>query len=426
MKLIPYDYQQKIIEQERGRDSHALFIGMGLGKTVISLEIMNEKPITKLLVICLVSKREDWKKDALSQSNKNLVILDKGTKKNIPLLQSDCDGFVVNFESLWRLERHLLDIIDDSWGIIIDESHNIKNHTSKVSKYCAQLGRLTPYKAILTGTPQSGGYIDYRTQLNFLGKWELTLNEFHKRYCIMRKIPWLPYTAYEIASYKNTSELNHILQEECVYHERTPDYETTHIDVELPSFKAYATWKKDRVYKGHLGDTMGAYHMGLRTFASGHLGEHAIKSQKLVWLKDLFNAYDKRVVIFYNFNSERDDIVELCESLKLPYSEYNGRDKDLTNFKANTNGVVICNYKSASVGINDLVIASVCVFYSPTNDYILFEQAKKRIDRIGQTTSPTIYYLRVKATVEVAIYNALSKGLDFDERLFANYVDNNN
>lgn len=423
-RLKLYDYQQDIVDRESSKDSHALFMGMGSGKTVTSLELMALKPIKKLLIICLVSKRQDWKNDAQSQLGRNLIILDKGTKKNIPLLDSECDGFVVNFESVWRLDSELLDMIDDSWGIIIDESHNIKNPDSKITRFCMRLSRLTKYKAILTGTPQASGYVDYRTQMNFLGKWNMTLKEFERDYCVMQKITWLPYTAYEIASYKNTGALQESLQTDCVYYERTLDYETTHIDVEFPNFKPYITWRKDRVYKGHLGDTLGAYRMGLRTFASGHLGEHHVKSKKIEWLKDLFNAYDKRVVIFYNFNVERDDLVELCQSLKLPYSEYNGREKDLSNFKNSPNGVAICNYKSASVGINDLVVASVCVFYSPTDDYVMFEQAKKRIDRIGQTTSPTLYYFRVKGTVEVAIYNALKQGLDFDERLFNNYVDN--
>lgn len=426
-----YEYQQEIVDRERDKDSHALFVGMGLGKTVMSLELMKLKPTNKLLVVCLVSKVNDWVSDAKSQSGLTLVPLRKGTKKNIELLNSDCDGFVVNFESLWRLGDSLLDMIDDTWSIIVDESHNIKTPTSKVTRYTMRLGKRTPYKCILTGTPQSGGYVDYLTQMNFLGKWNMTRKEFEDQYCVMVEVHWTPYKSFEIGSYKNTNKLNELLAGDCVYLERDSKYPTTHIDVEIDNSPPYRRWMKDKVFKWkengtehiHIGDSSGGYRSGLRTFASGHLGLYRRESEKLTWLRDLFNSYDKRVVVFYNFNKERDDIISLCESLELPWSEYNGRGKDLTKFMTEDNGVAICNYKSASVGINDLVVAQVCVFYSPTDDYILFEQAKKRIDRIGQTGSPTLYYLRVKGTVEVAIYNALQKGLDFDDRLFDIYLD---
>lgn len=429
--LTPYKYQQDIINSESHKDSHALFVGMGLGKTLLSLELMKLKPIKKLLIICLKSKRHEWQEDALSQNNLNLVILDKGTKKNISLLESDCDGFVVNFESVWRLDTTLLDIVDESWGIIVDESHNIKNPRSKVTRFHMKLGNRTKYKTILTGTPQSDGYIDYLTQMNFLGKWNMTRNEFENKYCVMVKSTWLPYDAYEIGSYKNTNELTERLTSDCVYFERTPEYSVTNIDVELPNFPAYRKWMKDKVFtwkvKGetfrYLGDSSGSYRMGLRTFASGHLGGYARDSEKLEWVRDLFNSYDKRIVIFYNFNKERDDLVKLCESVGIPYSEYSGRTKDLDNFKNLERSVVLCNYGSASTGINDLVIASVCVMYSPTDNYITFEQAKKRIDRLGQKGNPIIYYLRVKGTVEVAIYRALKEGLDFDDKMFDKYLE---
>ena len=98
-----YDYQLDIVEREKGKKSHALFMGLGSGKTVTSLTIMSQKPTTKLLIVCLVSKRNEWKKDAQSQLGLNLTILDQGTKKNHELLLDDSDGYVINFESAWRL-----------------------------------------------------------------------------------------------------------------------------------------------------------------------------------------------------------------------------------------------------------------------------------------------------------------------------------
>ena len=408
-----YDYQLDIVEREKGKKSHALFMGLGSGKTVTSLTIMSQKPITKMLIVCLVSKRNEWKKDAQSQLGLNITILDQGTKKNRELLLDDSDGYVINFESAWRLEE-LLSIVDKSWGIIVDESHMMKNPKSKITKFMLQIGKRTPYKACLTGTPQNSGYIDYRTQLNFLNIWNITEAKFKAEYCNIWLMPRGRFKVPIITGYKNTEKLDEIIHSQCVFYERdSPD--PTHIVVDIESTKSYDTYKRDKVLGDHLGDTHGAYYSGLRQLPNGFIKETRLKKQhKIQWLDDFFKSYDDRIVIFYNYNVERDMIIELCEKNKIPWSEYNARSKDLTNFV--DGGVAICNYASASTGINDLVISQVCIFYSPTVNYIQFEQAKKRIDRIGQTGHPLLYYLKTSGTIEEDIYKSMDKGVDFDEK----------
>ena len=99
-----------------------------------------------------------------------------------------------------------------------------------------------------------------------------------------------------------------------------------------------------------------------------------------------------------------------------PYSVYNGEEKDFTNFKKYDNGVCLCNYQSGSVGINDLVISNIFIAYSPSDNYINWEQAKKRIDRNGQEHTPIYYFLC--SGLEDRIYHSLSVGKNFDDRVF--------
>lgn len=83
----------------------------------------------------------------------------------------------------------------------------------------------------------------------------------------------------------------------------------------------------------------------------------------------------------------------------------------------------LCQYKSASTGINDLVIAHKCVFYSLPTEYIDYIQSKKRLDRIGQTEKPLFYYLICKNTIEEKIWYKLQNGEDFDEKMFEQYME---
>ena len=115
----------------------------------------------------------------------------------------------------------------------------------------------------------------------------------------------------------------------------------------------------------------------------------------------------------------------MLKELNIPYSEYNGREKDLTNFKENKNGAAGCQYISASTGLNDLVCSHICIMYSPTLNYSDWAQAKKRIDRIGQTQKPLYYNLCCRDTVEEKIVSTLKSGKDFDDKMFNQYLQEN-
>ena len=56
MSKILFDYQQEIVDRERNKKSHALFMDMGTGKTVTSLALFKNSEQPKLLILCIVSK----------------------------------------------------------------------------------------------------------------------------------------------------------------------------------------------------------------------------------------------------------------------------------------------------------------------------------------------------------------------------------
>ena len=129
-------------------------------------------------------------------------------------------------------------------------------------------------------------------------------------------------------------------------------------------------------------------------------------------------------MIFVNYNIEIEIIVALCKRLERPFSIYNGEIKDLTDFKENSNGIAIVNYASGATGINDLCISNIGVFFSPPDgDYILFSQAKARLDRIGQTKQPIFYFLQCQKTIEIPIYNAFKNGDNFTNELYLNWLE---
>lgn len=387
-----YDYQQKIVEKCSNFDSNALFMSMGTGKTVTSLEIYKTKPCYKILVVCLKSKIEEWKRDIKDQTNCN-------------------DFMVINFESVWR-KNDYLNYVDNNTFVIVDESHKIKSWSSKISKYMLKIGKKTKYKIILTGTPQNNGYIDYFNQLRFLGWLDMTVTRFKNEYCVYHQIKdgngvfLFP----KLVGYKNTDKIDNILKKaiflkrDMVY-DQVPKFEYVSVDTNSDYKKIY----KNHVLNDVIYDTPLKVLLGLRQNTYQKKGSY---------FKDILDSTDERVVVFYNFIVERDYIAEICEKIGKPYSIYDSTEKSLETFKNNDNAVMILNYKNGSTGINDLVLSQLCVFFSPPVSYIEYEQSKKRLDRIGQVKAP--YYIHFVSGVEQKIYKSLNDKKDFDERSFAN------
>lgn len=419
-----YDYQKKIVDSRKDYESHALFMDMGTGKTITSLALFEQSGLKKILIICIVSKREDWYEEIKTNCNIESTILDKGTTKNKELLKNGSNSYIVNFESCWRLDKDLLDLIDEDWFIIIDESHKIKNTKSKIGKFVNKLRTKTYGKCILTGTPQNQGYIDYYNQLRFIDVLMMKEIEFKREYCVYELSSFGGRYVNQLVGYKNTQELDRIINENCIFFKRDikNNMIPSDIYVNIDKHKSYDKFRKDKVFHDVIGDSMSAHRMGLRQLCSGFIKDIPVHNNKKIWLKDFLDNCDDRVVIFYNFNMELEQIKQICEELHKPYSIYNGEFKDLTTFEHHTNVVAICNYASASLGLNNLVLSNICVMYSPTEDYINFTQSRKRIDRLGQTKKPLFYYLQTKNSIETAIYRSLKSGKNFDDKMFEKYL----
>lgn len=419
-----YPIQRKLVDRELPHDSNALFTDVGTGKSIMSIALMESKPIETILIVCPKSKIYEWVEDYKRWGNKTLIPLDKGTKRNQKLIDS-ADGYVVNFESVFRLDFP----IDNTWGIIVDESHRIKNRKAKVTKYMMKLGEFTPYKIIATGTPQSQGYIDYWSQMHFIDKWDIGITKFHNEFCKMGYLYLGKQKLPQIVGYKNTETLESMVNDNATFHRRDKgDLVPTENIVDIKPIPRYDRFFKDKVLKIKneyiLGDTMGAYRMGLRQLASGFIREHDFENNKAQWVKDFLDGYNDRVVIFYNFNRELEHLKVILGD--RPYSEYNGSKKDLTNYHEHENAVALVNFGSGSTGINDFVNSEVAIFYSPTEDVITFKQAMGRLDRIGQERKPLFYFLKSSKTVEDKIYESIMSGKDFDDNLWNLYLTQSN
>lgn len=440
-----YDYQKNIVNDLKDFDQSALFMDVGTGKSITSLALYEQKLVqkkcNKLLIICLCAKLNEWKVDCEKWFPfSKTIILDGKKKSKQDFMIGNYDIAIINFEKTWR--NNDLMMINNKHYIIIDESHKIKESTTKVGHFMSLLGQLTPYKCILTATPMGNGYIDLYNQLYFLGLMDMGLNLFKETYCNEQLIFYPGMKPFKkIVGYRNTEYLDLLINKYARYYERKIDDDLVPSEIVIPFEldKNYNKIARDRVWEDISLDKVTSKRLGLKSLCSGTImgnalvdpngdlhREYQLNTYKLDWVKAFLEDFKDRVVIFYQYDHQRNQLYDMITKMKRPCARYCAEFKEENIFNENDNAVVLVQYKSGSTGIDWLKQSYVCIFYCLPDSYIEFYQAKGRINRVGQTKKP-LYYLLVsqgKNSVDYINYIALKSKQDFNDEWFSqNFVE---
>jgi len=160
---------------------------MGLGKTrqaIVSL--IHTEPTGPYLVVCPASVKRNWAREiGLVDDEVPVHIIGPDDPP-----AADVDGWVIiNYDVLKKHASHLSNF---NWkGLIFDEAHYLKNHTSQRSKLVGQLLDAVPGDPVvyaLTGTPLTNRPRDLFVLLQIVGHpMGRSFLSFAKRYCAAYK-----------------------------------------------------------------------------------------------------------------------------------------------------------------------------------------------------------------------------------------------
>lgn len=421
MSIKLFDYQKEAIKNFK--DKPLNLSDVGTGKSYMSIGSYIESECNKLLIICLAPKVTDFVEDG-SIMGVEITPLNKGTSKNKELL-SKSDKVSISFESVWRLTE-LLKWVDNDTFIIIDESHKVAVTSSKVTKFVMKLSKKAKYSYLCTATPISNGKLEnWYSQLYISNVFRKPKKEFEELFVIksMRQMGAMRFM--QITGYKNENLLQQMVDSASVNYKRDKPY--------LPEDYIYATrrpsmynkLKKNRMYKADNGelielDNSSKLFNAMRSVSHGFLYgiNKQVSKEPFERLQSILETHNnERVVIFYNYNVELEMLKKLLDKVKRPYGQYNGSVKDLKPFKYNSDGVVLAHYKSASTGINDLVISNVVVYNSMPLSSTEYEQSKGRVDRYGQTKKPLYYHIVPETPTEKKIFETVTNGKDVTNKM---------
>lgn len=193
MKYLPRRHQQIADGFLRKRDRAGLFLGMGLGKSAVTLTLLDEYihdtfRVNKALVVAPLKVAEDtWSREAEKWDHlRDLrVVRVLGTeKRRMKALETDADVYVINRENVvWLVEK-----LGKRWpfdALIIDELSSFKSTKAKRWRMLKRIAPLCKIVWGLTGTPAGKGYMDLFAEIYLLDggkRLGSTLTAYRDRY----------------------------------------------------------------------------------------------------------------------------------------------------------------------------------------------------------------------------------------------------
>lgn len=446
MKFVPHDYQRYCITRIIQDECLALFLDMGLGKTVITLTAVCDLIFNRFLVgRCLVIApkkvaedtwtREQGKWDHLGLLKVQPVLGPKG--RRIKALNSPGNIFVVNRENVpW-----LVDYYRNDWPfdmVVIDESSSFKSHQAKRFKSLKNVRRHIRRLVELTGTPSPNGLTDLWAQVYLLdGGQRLgrTLTEYRNNYFIPAARNATTVFSYEPRPGAE-EEIQGLIRDICIslsakdyleLPERVED--VRYIQLDAKARKAYAEMERERVLElpGGLLDAGSAAVLSgkLLQLANGavyHTAESIaadeatqtrevveIHGNKLEGFMELVEELGgKHALVFYNFQHDLGRLRRALGKTGLAVRELKG-PKDITDWNGGRIDILLAHPASVAYGLNLQQGGNHVIWFGLNWSLELFQQANARLHRQGQEHTVFIHYLLAVGTVDEDVMDALRR-----------------
>lgn len=455
-------YQLKAAKVGVDNPFYALLMDPRLGKTRIDIAVTGYRwkagQIDTWVIICPSIAKDVWAselRDTLAVPYTVEIVEGKAAERKLLVKGfSATPGIlsilILNPEATWRVKKVLYKT--NPHKITVDESHRIKNHAAKQSKTLHVLSKRAKYRCILTGTFLSTP-TDAFSQYKFLDprifgeRWKKGrfgnepgfLDEYVSTY---------GFGGHKPKTFKNLDQLQEkigsvayrLTREEAGGFPQE-QYQTVHFQLTNPAARHYQEMedKLRTEVQSSRGDSRVIAEivltkvLRLQQITGGFLPvidldedqteNVPLGTDRIQALRELVTEYPQRepLVIFCKFRYELTEIINLMKRMRRSVNFIAGgmrpEDRDLNKQAFQSGKVDTCVVQIRAGGIAiDLSRASTGVFYSMTNSFIDFEQAKARIiSRRGGTVS--LIQLSAEGTVDDDIIESVINKRDLSEAI---------
>ena len=182
-KFSAYAYQLTAVEAVKNLEYGALFHEQGLGKTKIALDLVLEwlKAGTLDTAIIITKKGlvKNWEKEAKAHVNLSYAVIDGNKVKNSTKFNKPYRLYLTHYEAVSTNQKKLSLLLKTRrFGVILDESHYMKNPKGRVATALFELAPLFVRRVIMSGTPVANRPYDLWSQIYFLDQGKALGDDF--------------------------------------------------------------------------------------------------------------------------------------------------------------------------------------------------------------------------------------------------------
>ena len=429
MRYKPHNYQTQATGFIINHDEAAVFLGMGLGKSVIALTaiwqlVLDYFLVTRVLIIApLRVARDTWPAEAVKWDHLeglSLAVAVGSKAERLDALAKNSMVTVINRENIPWLVAHY----GTSWPfdmVVIDELSSFKNHRAKRFTALVKMRPFVTRWVGLTGTPAANGLMDLWAQFRLLdggtrlGRY---ITRFRDRWFVpdkrngMQVFTYKPCAGAEDEIYEAISDIT--LSMKTTDHLKLPQLTVTTKQVKLASKEraVYERLKQDLVIEldGQTVDAANAAALSgkLLQLASGAIYNEqsqaiTVHSAKLDALEDLLEAANgQNLLVAYWYKHDLERIIE-----RFPNARVLKTAEDIAAWNNREIALGLIHPASAGHGLNLQAGGHLLIWFSLTWSLELYQQTNARLYRQGQTQPVTITHLAAEGTLDEAVLKAL-------------------
>lgn len=431
MKYQPHEYQKRATQFIIDNRYCALFLDMGLGKTVSTLtaiDILKNDylEIDKVLVIAPKSVAlNTWSGETAKWDHlkKLRISVAMGTAaQRTKAIERDADIYVTNRDNV----KWIVDYFKkEPWPfdtVVLDESSSFKNPSSQRFKALRKIRPQLRRVIELTGTPSPNGLMDLWPQIWLLDMGERlgrTLGSYRSEFFTAGRrngavvYDWIARPGARQRISKRLADISMSMQASDYLD--MPDVIDGGLTLALPpdEMRDYLAFQREQLMQLDNTDieavTAAALTNKLLQYTGGALYDdrhnwHEVSTAKLEALQDIVESTDESVLIYYQYQSEKDRILKMLPDAVT----FTGEPELLESWNAGKIRLMLAHPASVAYGLNMQAGGHIIVWYTPTWNLELYMQANARLHRQGQTKPVVIYHLIAAGTIDERVMQALN------------------
>jgi SNF2 family DNA or RNA helicase len=434
VEFRPHDYQKRAINFILEHPASGLFLEMGLGKTVITLtaidELMNDRfEVQKCLVIAPLRVAEDtWSRESTKWDHLKHLRIAKilgSAADRIRALKKNADIYVINRENVvWLVEY--LEENRIRWPfdmVVIDELSSFKNNQAKRFKALRKMRPMMDRIVGLTGTPAANSLMDLWAEMYLLDRGERlgrTLTAYRGNW--FRPGYGNGYVTYKWEPRRGALEDITKRIADITVSMKAEDYlelpdkieNTIEVDMGENGTKLYQDMERESLIELEGADEIVALDAAavmskLLQMANGFIYDQAHNSihlheAKLEALEEIVEAADAPVLVFYNFQADKDAILAKFHEARLLENDSTIEDWNRGKIK-----MLLAHPASAGYGLNLQEGGHIMAWYGLPWSLEQYLQAVARLQRQGQKYPVMVYHIIAKGTVDEQVMKSLQK-----------------